>query len=54
MGALSNNELITVRQASEQTGMSIPRILRRIRSGKIRAKKLGWIWAIPKDELKNL
>jgi len=50
------NELgvVTVRQASNATGMSVSRIMRRIRAGKIKAEKIGWMWVIQLYEIERL
>ncbi len=44
-------EIYSVSQASKITGMSAPRLMRRIRNGTIQAKKVGWVWVIPKSEV---
>jgi len=50
--ALSN--YCTISRASELSGMKASRIMRRIKSGKIKAKKLGWFWIIPVSEVEKL
>jgi len=51
---LLTDSVVTVKQASELTGMSTQRILRRIRKGQLTAEKIGWEWVIPRTELSKL
>jgi hypothetical protein len=51
---VTERSYVTVREAHLQTGVSIAKIMRRIRTGKIQAEKVGWIWTIPKVELPKL
>lgn len=43
--------LYTVAEASELTGLISTQILYRIKTGKIAAEKIGWMWVISKEEL---
>lgn len=51
---IDENKEYSVSEANELTGMSTPRIMRRIKKGIISAKKIGWIWVIPSTEVKRL
>lgn len=46
--------MLSLKEASEMSGMSVPRILRRIKKGQIKAEKLGWQWVITEKELAKL
>jgi len=45
------NKLYTVSEAAELVGLDSPQILYRIKTGKIKAEKVGWMWVIDKEEL---
>jgi len=49
----SNEEkkMYSVSETSQVTGMTQPRLMRRIRNGSIEAQKIGWVWVIPKSEV---
>lgn len=47
-------DFYTISQASAETGLSYAQIIYRIRAGKIKAHKAGWIWLISPKELKKL
>lgn len=56
---MSKSDLIpkdfySVSEASIATGMTSPRIMRRIRSNTIIAQKIGWVWVIPAAEIEKL
>ncbi len=42
---------LTARQTGEELGIGHLEVIRRIRRGDIRAKKFGWNWAVPRDEI---
>lgn len=44
-------EMYSVSETSEIAGITSPRLMRRIRNGTIQAKKVGWVWVIPKSEV---
>lgn len=44
----------SVRQVSKLTGMKIPKILKEIKKGKIRAVKVDWFWLISRKEVERL
>ncbi len=46
-----SKRLFTVAEASEITGLASTQILYRIKTGKLKAQKLGWFWVIPKEEI---
>lgn len=45
-----NTKYLSPKQAAEKTGTTTPVIMRMIRSGKIKAEKVGWVWTIPVKE----
>lgn len=47
-------DVVTVKEASAETGMTVPRIMRRLRNGEINGYKIGWVWVIPRTELPKL
>ena len=52
-----NNEIdyYSTRQAAQKLGINISALMRRIRSGDIKATKMGkWVWAIPKAQIDKL
>ena len=54
MNHLPKKEFYSVSEASIATGMTSPRIMRRIRSNTIQAEKIGWVWVIPSAEIEKL
>jgi hypothetical protein len=48
------DKFLSVRQFSEITGMKIPKILKEIKKGKIRAVKIDWYWLISRKEVERL
>lgn len=44
----------SISQVSERTGLKKPKIVRGIRTGKIKAKRIGWQWVIPLLEVEKL
>lgn len=44
----------SVTEASEASGMSTPRIMRRIRNSSIEARKVGWVWIMSHAEMLKL
>lgn len=48
------SKLYSVSEAAEMLNMKVPQILYRIKTGKIKADKIGWFWAIPKEEIDDL
>lgn len=48
------SEMITLKDLSELTDIPIRKILYRIKTGDIKAEKLGWIWVVPKTEIEKL
>jgi len=48
------NKMFTVAEVAERTGLASTQILYRIKTGQIRAEKLGWFWVIPKEEVDRL
>lgn len=47
-------EQYSVSEAAEGTGMTTPRIMRRIKNETIKASKVGWVWIIPASEVEKL
>jgi len=44
----------SVTEASQSSGMTSPRIMRRIRNKTIEAWKIGWVWVLPRTEVEKL
>lgn len=42
------------RQVAEELDLKYMQVMRRIRSGKINARKVGWGWIIEEQEVKRL
>ena len=49
-----DKDLFTVSEASKISGMDPHKILYRIKTGKIKAQKLGWMWIIPPEYVETL
>ena len=49
-----NKDYYSIGEVSEITGLKKPKIMRKIRSGEIKAKKIGWMWTIPSLEVERL
>lgn len=50
----TEKDIYSVSEASQISGMTAPRIMRRIRNETIAAEKVGWVWVIPKAEVEKL
>lgn len=50
------NEFMTTREAAEELGWGedIPKVQRFIKSGHLKAQKAGWVYLIPRSEVKRL
>jgi hypothetical protein len=46
--------IYSVTEASHLSGMTSPRIMRRIRNKTIEAWKIGWVWVLPRVEVEKL
>jgi len=44
----------TVREAADITGYEYRQVMYRIRSGKIEAEKIGWVWILDHKQLEEL
>jgi hypothetical protein len=44
----------SVTEAAKETGMTSPRIMRRIKNHIIKAKKVGWVWVLPQESIDSL
>ena len=49
-----NKDYYSISEVSELTNLKKPKIIRKIRSGEIKAKKIGWMWTIPSLEVERL
>ena len=47
-------EEYSVTEAAKETGMTSPRIMRRIKNKSIKAKKVGWVWVLPRSSIEAL
>lgn len=45
---------LTAREAGERLGLDHLEVIRRIRRGDIKARKFGWNWAVPSDEIERV
>ena len=45
------NELISVKQAAQLLNWKIPKVLRFIKTGKIKAEKVGWGWIVSRSSV---
>ena len=41
----------SVTEAAKETGMTSPRIMRRIKNKVIESKKVGWVWILPESAI---
>jgi excisionase family DNA binding protein len=48
---MSNDEWITVREASKISGYNEEYVTRLIREGKIKAKKFGFVWQVSRSSI---
>ena len=48
------DRFLSVRQVSKITGMKIPKILKEIKKGKLRAVKVDWFWLVSRKEVERL
>lgn len=49
-----NNGYFSITEVSQMTGIKTPKIIRGIRKGAIKAKKIGWIWVISAEEIEKM
>ena len=54
MFILLSKDYYSISEVAELTGLKKPKIMRNIRSGEIKAKKIGWMWTIPSMEVERL
>lgn len=51
---MMSRKMYTIAEASDILGLAPTQIHYRIRTGKLKAKKLGWFWIISHEELDKL
>lgn len=47
-------DLLSVKEVCELTGIKPARLLRKIRKGEIAAQKIGWVWVIRRETAEAL
>lgn len=51
---MTENQEITLSELSKQTGIPVRKLLYRIKNKEIAARKIGWFWVIPVEEIEKV